>query len=107
MAWLNPTEVSTGTPIEIRIGTRTSGPPVPVTDDRNPVTAPTASKTLFDTLAPLALAVCCVLRELIPDKTFRRPRQASSRRGSKTLTAHAPANAAGVPPIQSRIAIPQ
>ena len=107
MAWLNPTAASTGRLIEIKIGTNTSGPPVPLIEERNPVTAPTISSILPEGTRAGASASCCLRSAFRPDMNVRRPRHASSNRGFTTLTAQAPANAVGVAPAHSQAAMPQ
>ena len=71
--------------MEIKIGTSISGPPVPVSDDRNPVTTPTASRTVRDIFASPGSARCCRRSEFRPDNRVSRPRQAASKRLSKIL----------------------
>src|SRR5262249_56709754 len=93
--------------IEIRIGTRTKGPPVPVSDDRKPVPAPTKSRTQRESLTLACSAMFCRRSELMPENSVSSPRHPASRRLSKILTAQAPANAAGVPPIHNQVAIGQ
>src|SRR5271169_5413139 len=107
MTWLNPTATSTGTLIEMAIGTSTSGPPVPLIDERKPVTAPTTRRLVLGTVCSGASAAFCDRIALSPDKNVSRPRQASSNCGLTTLTAHAPAKAVGVAPRQSHAAMPQ
>src|SRR5215471_2816789 len=85
------------------IGTSTSGPPVPVTDDRNPVTVPIINRAVLEILYSAASSLACARNELSPEKNVRSPRHASSSRGLTTLTAHAPANDIGVAPRQSHV----
>src|ERR1700722_6791380 len=106
MTWLSPTATSTGTLMEIMIGTSTSGPPVPLIDDKNPVTAPTISSRVLDRARSGLSATLCAFSELSPDENVRRPRQASSNRGLTTLTAHAPTNAVGAAPAHNHVAMP-
>src|SRR5580693_8500375 len=105
MTWLSPTATSTGTLIEMIIGTSTSGPPVPVIDDKNPVTAPTISNRVLDGARSGLSATLCTLSELRPDENVRRPRHASSTRGLTTLTPHAPTNAVGAAPAHNHVAM--
>src|SRR6185312_11557958 len=88
-------------------GTSTNGPPVPLIDERKPVTAPTTSRLLLETECSTVPSAACVRSALIPEKNVNRPRHASNNRGLTTLTAHAPAKAVGVAPRQSHAAMDQ
>src|SRR5579872_2274902 len=93
--------------MDIASGTSTSGPPVPLIDERKPVTAPTSSRLLLETVRSGASSTFRGRSALRPDKNVSRPRHASSNRGLMTLTAHAPAKAVGVAPRQSHTAMDQ
>ena len=99
--------VSTGKFIAIKIGTRTSGPPVPLTEEAKPVPAPITNKSGM-AIGSFGISACFSLRrELMPENIVSKPIVTSNSRGLAFLTAQAPAKAAGAAARHSHTAMLQ